>query len=87
MMHEMPELAVVNYLYMQLGGLMLLNMLIGIICEIIATTKWEEEQRILYEKVLTWFELIDWDGGGTISRDEYNEWFGILEVLNMNLHP
>ena len=44
---------------MMIGGMMLLNMLIGIICEIVSSTKQEEEQRRLYEKVLTLFELID----------------------------
>jgi len=59
-------------LFMVVGSWTVLNMLIGIICEIICTGTAEEKMRILEQRVKEVFSMIDLDGSGTVSRDEFN---------------
>jgi Ca2+-binding EF-hand superfamily protein len=59
-------------LFMVVGSWTVLNMLIGIICQIICSGTAEEKMRILELRVKEVFSMIDSDGSGTVSRDEFN---------------
>lgn len=48
-----------------------LNMLIGVICEIVSSTTADEKEKLLRAKVDDIFQQIDIDGSGTISRSEF----------------
>merc|ERR1719265_1195190 len=49
-----------------------MNMLIGIICEIICTGTAEEKMKMREQRVREVFASIDLDGSGTVSREEFN---------------
>eukprot|EP00746_Dinoflagellata_sp_MGD_P005889 gnl/MRDRNA2_/MRDRNA2_111418_c0_seq1.p1 gnl/MRDRNA2_/MRDRNA2_111418_c0~~gnl/MRDRNA2_/MRDRNA2_111418_c0_seq1.p1 ORF type:complete len:622 (+),score=111.43 gnl/MRDRNA2_/MRDRNA2_111418_c0_seq1:130-1995(+) len=67
-------------LFMVVGSWTVLNMLIGIICEIICTGTAEEKMKILEHRVMEVFSCIDLDGSGTVSRDEFNR-HGVQQQL------
>jgi Ca2+-binding EF-hand superfamily protein len=59
------------FLYMIMGAFTILNMLIGVICEIVSDTKAKEEDKLMRRKVNELFKQFDIDMTGTITRDEY----------------
>jgi len=91
-----PAAVVALMAFVVFAALTILNMLVGVLCEVIAeVTHAEKEEFALWhlkDTVLVMLKDIDEDGGGTISRDElagllHNE--GALEVmrdLNINVH-
>lgn len=58
--------------FMVIGSFTVLNMLIGIICEIVSTTTQDEKNKMLMNRVKEVFATIDMDNSGTVSRDEFN---------------
>eukprot|EP00747_Dinoflagellata_sp_TGD_P015993 gnl/TRDRNA2_/TRDRNA2_124774_c1_seq1.p1 gnl/TRDRNA2_/TRDRNA2_124774_c1~~gnl/TRDRNA2_/TRDRNA2_124774_c1_seq1.p1 ORF type:complete len:456 (+),score=93.72 gnl/TRDRNA2_/TRDRNA2_124774_c1_seq1:73-1368(+) len=57
--------------FILLAAFTVLNMLIGVICEIVSSTTEEEREKILREKVEYLFESMDVDGSGSVSRTEF----------------
>jgi Ca2+-binding EF-hand superfamily protein len=71
--------------FVVLSSFTALNMLLGIVCEVIVEVKEiEEEKRLLEdvrEKILATFEALDEDGSGMISKHEFNQLTENNEVL------
>merc|ERR1719353_2603705 len=71
--------------FVVLSSFTALNMLLGIVCEVIVEVKAiEEEKRLLEdvrEKILATFEALDEDGSGMISKHEFNQLTENNEVL------
>ena len=63
----------VLFLFIVIGAFLILNILIGVIVEIVDSTKRKEEEKLLMENIGKVFDLIDEDGSGSISQDEYNQ--------------
>lgn len=59
-------------LFIVLGSWTVLNMLIGIIAELVYTGTAEEKMKILELRVREVFASLDADGSGTVSREEFN---------------
>merc|ERR1719387_2854325 len=63
--------------FVVLSSFTALNMLLGIVCEVIVDVKeLEEEKRLLEdvrEKILATFEALDVDGSGRISKNEFDQ--------------
>lgn len=72
-------------LFMVVGSWTVLNMLIGIICDIICTGTAEEKMRILEQRVREVFSCIDVDGSGTVSRDEFHRNGGQQQLMKLGI--
>ncbi|KAK3273196.1 hypothetical protein CYMTET_18553 [Cymbomonas tetramitiformis] len=59
-------------IFIIVGSFTILNMLIGVLCEVVANTCSEEKEKILRAKVTEAFIGMDEDGNGTISRKEFD---------------
>jgi len=59
-------------LYMFLVSFTVLNMLIGVICDIVSDTTANEKRKILRQRVADLFEEVDTDGSGTLTRQEFD---------------
>eukprot|EP00927_Polykrikos_kofoidii_P008626 TRINITY_DN13597_c0_g2_i1.p1 TRINITY_DN13597_c0_g2~~TRINITY_DN13597_c0_g2_i1.p1 ORF type:complete len:568 (-),score=113.32 TRINITY_DN13597_c0_g2_i1:82-1785(-) len=68
-------LLTVFFMFILLGAVLLMNMLIGVLCEVVTAVAITETEEILVNSVRSSLEkvmaIIDEDGGGTISRDEF----------------
>jgi len=64
-------LGILLIFFILVASFTVLNMLIGVICEIVSSTTAEEKEKILRAKVDDIFSQIDSDGSGTISRTEF----------------
>eukprot|EP00397_Hematodinium_sp_SG-2012_P033561 GEMP01035876.1.p1 GENE.GEMP01035876.1~~GEMP01035876.1.p1 ORF type:complete len:516 (+),score=84.79 GEMP01035876.1:146-1693(+) len=75
-MGPLPGMLVVFYVYVLLSSFTVLNMLIGVVCEVISTTaKAENEQAMVAQvnQLLTdVFNDVDLDGSGLISKKEFD---------------
>lgn len=71
--------------FMVLGSWTVLNMLIGIICEIVCTGTAEEKMKILEQRVREVFASIDVDGSGTVTRDEFNSAGVMRQLVNLGI--
>jgi len=79
-----PFMGLLLIVFILVGAFTVLNMLIGVICEIVSTTKKEEEEKLLMNKVEDLFAQMDADESGTISRDEFEAKTGLLEKLGLD---
>merc|ERR1719473_2056278 len=63
--------------YILLSSFTVLNMLIGVLCEVVSATATGERQKQavmeVKEKMESVFEKIDVDGSGKVSRDEFDQ--------------
>lgn len=59
--------------FMCIGSFTILNMLIGIICEIVSTTTMDEKEKILQQRVRETFIMMDTDGSGCVTKEEFND--------------
>jgi hypothetical protein len=66
------------------GAFTVLNMLIGVICEIVSTTKKNEEERIMKLRVKDLFSQFDADLSGTITRDEYEGRRDLIDKIGLD---
>jgi len=66
------------------GAFTVLNMLIGVICEIVSATKKSEEERIMKIRVKELFSQFDADLSGTITRDEYEGRRDLIEKIGLD---
>lgn len=73
-------------LFILVGAFTVLNMLIGVICEIVSETKAQEQEKRLRQKARAVFESIDADGNGTLSPEEISNpaTFQKLEKLGID---
>eukprot|EP00927_Polykrikos_kofoidii_P042398 TRINITY_DN36310_c0_g1_i1.p1 TRINITY_DN36310_c0_g1~~TRINITY_DN36310_c0_g1_i1.p1 ORF type:complete len:617 (+),score=131.15 TRINITY_DN36310_c0_g1_i1:71-1852(+) len=67
----------VFFFFVLLASVLLMNMLIGVLCEVVSLVAAAEKEEMLVNyvgvKLAKVMLLIDEDGGGTISRDEFNQ--------------
>jgi len=61
---------VVLLIFILIAAFTVLNMLIGVICEIVSSTNQEEREKLMRDKVKDLFHRLDTDGSGNISRFE-----------------
>eukprot|EP00929_Paragymnodinium_shiwhaense_P053369 TRINITY_DN26706_c0_g1_i3.p1 TRINITY_DN26706_c0_g1~~TRINITY_DN26706_c0_g1_i3.p1 ORF type:complete len:760 (-),score=159.69 TRINITY_DN26706_c0_g1_i3:99-2378(-) len=78
-----PHLATAFFIFVLIGSLTVLNMLVGVLCEVVsavAATE-QEEMLVMYvnDKLSRVMSLIDTDGGGSISKKEFMQ---ILENVD-----
>lgn len=66
---------ILSWIYIALASLTVMNMLIGVLCEVIAAVAEEEKESMIVDKVNEKFSLIckdlDKNGDGTLSWDEF----------------
>lgn len=71
------------FLFVLLASLTVMNMLIGVLCEVVSAVAATEKEEMLvtyvHEKLLKVVSLLDADGGGTISKKEFTQ---ILENVD-----
>lgn len=60
-------------LFLVLAAFTVLNMLIGVICEIVGSTTSEEKEKVLKQRVVEVFATIDCDQSGSITRSEFDK--------------
>lgn len=72
-LHDSWFIGVLLMLFIVIASWTVLNMLIGIICEIVSTTTSDEKMKILESRVRDVFNSIDTDGSGTVTRQEFDE--------------
>lgn len=82
-------------LYILLNSFMMLNMLVGILVEVVGSTKEAESERIARESardsIMTIFKSMDSDGSGKITQDEFKsmkkdeEIMGAFEELGIKV--
>merc|ERR1719230_1980230 len=70
-MDESPWIGWLLLMFILIGSFTVLNMLIGVICEIVGETTSMEKEKMLRSRVEEVFESIDTDGSGTITRAEF----------------
>jgi hypothetical protein len=70
--------------WMVLGGLTLVNMLVGIIVDIVAETKKDEEEKLLVNQVRQIFMEIDEDDSGLITDVEFKDQSHMLKAVGMD---
>jgi len=68
-----PLYGIALIVYMLIGSLLLLNMLIGVICEIVGSVNQDEKERMLMDKLILAFRKQDTDLDGTITKFEFDE--------------
>eukprot|EP00929_Paragymnodinium_shiwhaense_P053370 TRINITY_DN26706_c0_g1_i4.p1 TRINITY_DN26706_c0_g1~~TRINITY_DN26706_c0_g1_i4.p1 ORF type:complete len:596 (-),score=169.08 TRINITY_DN26706_c0_g1_i4:320-2107(-) len=71
-----PMLTAIFFIYILFGAVLIMNMLIGVLCEVVAVVSATEQEEMLVEytrqKLQEVMNLIDEDGSGLISRDEFS---------------
>merc|ERR1712232_62117 len=70
MFHESRANALLVILFILIAALTLLNILIGVICEIVAVTNLKAREQMLYDHVNYIFEQLDMDSNGLLTLDE-----------------
>jgi len=76
-------MGVILIIFIFLAAFLVLNMLIGVICEIVASTTSREKDQILQQRVKEVFGLLDTDDNGYLDREEFaaqqtTEFIGML---------
>eukprot|EP00927_Polykrikos_kofoidii_P087149 TRINITY_DN9967_c1_g4_i2.p1 TRINITY_DN9967_c1_g4~~TRINITY_DN9967_c1_g4_i2.p1 ORF type:complete len:655 (-),score=141.49 TRINITY_DN9967_c1_g4_i2:23-1951(-) len=80
------ELETLFFVFILVAAVLLMNMLIGVLCEVVSAVSAIEQEEILVRYVESELNkvmaLIDEDGGGTISRDEFNQILDNKEAID-----
>lgn len=71
LLREQWHIGCLLIVFICIGAFTMLNMLIGIICEIVSTTTTEEKRKVLRSRIQDIFSAMDQDSSGTVSREEY----------------
>jgi len=81
---EAKHMGLLLIFFIFLGSFTILNMLIGVICEIVSNTKKEEEEKLLMSKIEDLFLEMDLDESGSISREEFGDKIELLEKFGLD---
>jgi len=85
LMEVSVPLAFVFILFVILAAFLLLNMLVGLLCEVVNAVTSVEKERITVAyvkcKLMGVLQSLDTDGNGTISKDEFNQMLNIPEAV------
>jgi len=92
---QSPPCLVLAWIYVALASLTVMNMLIGVLCEVISAVAVEENESMMVEKVHEKFgaivEKLDDNNDGTISWDEFKDILELPEALaaleDVNVNP
>eukprot|EP00929_Paragymnodinium_shiwhaense_P052965 TRINITY_DN2651_c0_g7_i1.p1 TRINITY_DN2651_c0_g7~~TRINITY_DN2651_c0_g7_i1.p1 ORF type:complete len:863 (+),score=244.71 TRINITY_DN2651_c0_g7_i1:232-2820(+) len=80
-----PVLTGVFFIFVLMASVLLMNMLIGVLCDVVTTTATSEKEDILIsfvaEKIHKVMAVIDEDGGGTISKSEFQQILDCEEAI------
>jgi voltage-gated sodium channel len=66
-----------------IGSFTMLNMLIGVIVEIVQETKKQEEEKVLLQRVGSLFEKMDADESGTVTKSELIQYADVFASLGL----
>lgn len=70
-------LVTIFFVFILLGALTVMNMLVGVLCEVVSAVAATEQEEMLVqyvnEKISRVMEVVDTDGTGTISKDEFKQ--------------
>eukprot|EP00928_Gymnodinium_smaydae_P069351 TRINITY_DN5279_c0_g2_i1.p1 TRINITY_DN5279_c0_g2~~TRINITY_DN5279_c0_g2_i1.p1 ORF type:complete len:654 (-),score=101.34 TRINITY_DN5279_c0_g2_i1:144-2105(-) len=84
-MSEAFYMNVFFFLFVLLASFTLMNMLIGVLCEVVSAVAAVEKEEMLIgyvkEKLERVVEMVDTDGGGSISKKEFMQILGIEEAI------
>eukprot|EP00747_Dinoflagellata_sp_TGD_P102020 gnl/TRDRNA2_/TRDRNA2_168530_c1_seq2.p1 gnl/TRDRNA2_/TRDRNA2_168530_c1~~gnl/TRDRNA2_/TRDRNA2_168530_c1_seq2.p1 ORF type:complete len:633 (+),score=147.26 gnl/TRDRNA2_/TRDRNA2_168530_c1_seq2:94-1992(+) len=69
---ERFDMGSVLIVYIMLVSYTVLNMLIGVICEIVSNTTTKEKKKVLRQHIMDVFGQMDVDNSGVLSKDEFN---------------
>eukprot|EP00927_Polykrikos_kofoidii_P040958 TRINITY_DN3490_c0_g1_i2.p1 TRINITY_DN3490_c0_g1~~TRINITY_DN3490_c0_g1_i2.p1 ORF type:complete len:741 (-),score=132.20 TRINITY_DN3490_c0_g1_i2:27-2249(-) len=76
-------LSIMFFIFVLIGSLTIMNMLVGVLCEVVSAVAATEQEEMLVtyvnDKLSKVMALLDTDGGGTISKTEFCE---ILENVD-----
>lgn len=72
LMHHTWYMGWLLIIFICVGSFTVLNMLIGVICEIVSITTSEEREKMLRERVKEVFTMIDHDMSGHITKEEFH---------------
>jgi hypothetical protein len=92
---QMPPILVLAWIYVALASLTVMNMLIGVLCEVISAVALEENESVMVDQVHEKFgaivETLDENNDGTISWDEFKAMLELPEALKaleeVNVNP
>jgi len=92
---QSPPCLVLLWIYIALASLTVMNMLIGVLCEVISAVAQEEKESMMVDKVQDKFgaivEELDENGDGTISWNEFQKILDFPEALkaleSLNVNP
>jgi len=94
---QSPACLILSWLYIALASLTVMNMLIGVLCEVISAVAAEEQESMMVDKVHEKFGAIvehlddNNDANGTISWDEFKDMLEMPEALaaleSVNVSP
>lgn len=82
---ESPACFILVWIYIAIASLTVLNMLIGVLCEVISAVAAEEQEAMMVDKVFEKFDKIckelDENGDGTLDWDEFSKILDDAEAL------
>merc|ERR1719327_1124268 len=94
---ESPPCLILSWMYIALASLTVMNMLIGVLCEVISAVAEEEKESMMVDKVNEKFadivKELDTSGDGTLSWDEFQmildfpQALKALESVNVDANP
>jgi len=83
---QSPVCLILSWVYIALASLTVMNMLIGVLCEVISAVAAEETESMMVDKVHEKFgaivEHLDDNNDGTISWDEFKDMLELPEALS-----
>merc|ERR1719387_3079745 len=93
---QLYHLVIIFTLFILLSALTVMNMLIGVLCEVVTAVGENEKEQaavdLMKHSVLLLLKRLDKDGSGEISQDEFNqvladpEALQVLEELEVDVH-
>jgi hypothetical protein len=85
MQKENLVLAIVFFVFVFISSLTVLNMLVGLLCDVVTAVAAAEKEKVMVNfvrsKLTSVLQKLDSDGNGTISKDEFNELVTIPEAV------
>eukprot|EP00928_Gymnodinium_smaydae_P001587 TRINITY_DN10579_c0_g1_i1.p1 TRINITY_DN10579_c0_g1~~TRINITY_DN10579_c0_g1_i1.p1 ORF type:complete len:683 (+),score=135.84 TRINITY_DN10579_c0_g1_i1:60-2108(+) len=78
-------LCIVFFVFVLIGSLTVMNMLVGVLCEVVSAVASTEQEEMLvtyvHERLSRVMAILDSDGGGTINKDEFVQILDNIEAV------
>lgn len=85
LLEQSPFLTGLFIIFVMLSSFTILNMLVGLLCEVVDAVACAEKEKVMVgyvrSKLMGVLEKLDEDGNGTISRDEFDQLLQIPEAV------